>query len=110
MRFLVTNDASFQVDFMTVTVEDIHHIAHLARLKASEEDAQQYAEQLSRIMLLVEQMNQIDTALVAPLAHPQDMILRLRDDEVTEHDHRDAHLALAPESDSGLYLVPQVID
>ncbi len=95
---------------MTITVEDIRHIASLARLGANDESVEQYAEQLNRIMCLIEQMNQIDTSCVEPMAHPQDMTLRFRDDEVVESDQRKVHLALAPETGSGLYLVPQVIE
>lgn len=95
---------------MAITVEDIHHIASLARLGISGEDAEQYVEQLNRIMQLIGQMNQIDTARVDPMAHPQDMALRFRDDEVTEPDQRETLLALAPEVESGLYLVPRIIE
>ncbi len=55
-------------------------------------------------------MNAADTEGVAPLTHPQDAVIRLRDDEVTEHDQREAFQACAPQTERGLYLVPRVIE
>ena len=95
---------------MSLTAEEIKHIAKLARLKTDDEQAAYYAAQLSRIMELVEQMNAIDTSQIAPMSHPQDAALRLRDDEITQTSHREQYQALAPDAKDGLYLVPRVID
>jgi len=95
---------------MSITPEEIVHIAHLARLKTDSTQAEFYATQLSRIMDLVEQMNTIDTSDIKPMSHPQDAALRLRADEVTAPDCRDEYQAIAPATKDGLYLVPKVID
>ena len=95
---------------MSLSAEEIKHIATLARLKIDNEQAAYYAAQLSQIMELVEQMNQIDTSDIEPMSHPQDAALRMRDDEVTETDHRDEYQAIAPQAEDGLYLVPRVIE
>lgn len=95
------------------TREQVAHIAHLARLATDPAEAEQYAAQLSRILELVEQMNRIDTAGVAPLSHPQELAedaLRLRDDAVTESDRCADYQRLAPAAEAGLYLVPRVIE
>jgi len=55
-------------------------------------------------------MNAVDTKTVAPMAHPQDAALRLRDDRVTEPDQRDKFQNIAPATEAGLYLVPKVIE
>jgi aspartyl-tRNA(Asn)/glutamyl-tRNA(Gln) amidotransferase subunit C len=55
-------------------------------------------------------MNKIDTEGIQPMAHPQDIKLRLRDDEVKEVNKRDQFQAIAPAVNQGLYLVPKVID
>ena len=65
---------------------------------------------LDRILDLVEQMNEISTQGIEPLAHPQDMQLRLRADTVTESDQRALFQSIAPQTDQGHYLVPKVID
>ena len=67
-------------------------------------------ETITNISTLVEQMNKIDTEGIQPMAHPQDIKLRLRDDEVKEVNKRDQFQAIAPAVNQGLYLVPKVID
>ena len=95
---------------MSLTPQEIIHIARLARLKTNPEEAESYATQLSRIMDLVDQLNSIDTENIEPMSHPQDAALRLRDDEVTKLNLREEFQAIAPECENGLYLVPKVID
>ena len=55
-------------------------------------------------------MNQLDTQGVSPLAHPLELTQRLRPDQVTESNQRDALQAIAPQTQEGLYLVPKVIE
>jgi aspartyl-tRNA(Asn)/glutamyl-tRNA(Gln) amidotransferase subunit C len=95
---------------MALSREQVLKIAHLARLRISDAEAATYAEQLARILELVEQMQAVDTNGVAPMAHPTDQPLRLRDDVVSEADQRDKFLKIAPAAEAGLYLVPQVIE
>jgi len=64
-----------------------------------------------RIFLrFVEQLNGVDTTGVEPLAHPLEATQRLRPDVVTEGNNREHFQQVAPETESGLYLVPQVIE
>jgi aspartyl-tRNA(Asn)/glutamyl-tRNA(Gln) amidotransferase subunit C len=95
---------------MALSREQVLKIAHLARLRISDAEAGIYAEQLARILGLVEQMQAVNTEGVAPMAHPTDQPLRLRDDTVTETDQRDRFLRIAPATEAGLYLVPKVIE
>lgn len=95
---------------MSLDTNQVRKIAHLARLRISSEEAEQYAEELSRILGLIEQMNAVDTRGVEPMAHPFDVPLRLREDEVTEVDQREKFQAIAPAVEAGLYLVPKVIE
>lgn len=96
--------------YMSLTPEEVKKIAHLARLTLSNEDILQYTPQLSRILDFIEHMNQADTAKVEPLAHPLDLFQRLRIDAVSEPDLRDKFQHIAPQVESGLYLVPKVIE
>ncbi|MGB3384331.1 MAG: Asp-tRNA(Asn)/Glu-tRNA(Gln) amidotransferase subunit GatC [Marinomonas sp.] len=95
---------------MSIDKQDVQKIAHLARLALTEEDAVQYQHSLSSVLSLVEQMQSVDTDGVAPLSNPLEMTQRLREDEVTEANQRDAFLANAPQTEAGLFLVPQVIE
>ena len=95
---------------MSLNREQVRKIAHLARLHITEPEADAYAESLSRILGLIEQMNAVDTAGVAPMAHPNEACLRLRADAVTEADQREKFQKIAPAVEAGLYLVPKVIE
>lgn len=95
---------------MSLTPTEISHIAKLARLKVKDDQAQSCAIQLSRILELIEQMNQIDTSDIEPMSHPRDAALRLREDEVTAANHREMYQETAPATENGLYLVPRVIE
>ncbi|MCW8855684.1 MAG: Asp-tRNA(Asn)/Glu-tRNA(Gln) amidotransferase subunit GatC [Gammaproteobacteria bacterium] len=95
---------------MSLTPDDVKKIAHLARLGINESDIDDYASNLSNILHLVEQMNSIDTSNVSPMAHPQDVSQRLRADEVLEENQRERFQKIAPLTENGLYLVPQVIE
>lgn len=95
---------------MALDKSDVESIAHLARLEISEQDVPAYAETLSNILTLVEQMNSVDTSGVSPMAHPLDMAQRLRDDVVSEENQREHLQQHAPAVEDGLFLVPKVIE
>lgn len=95
---------------MSLDREQVRKIAHLARLHITEPEAVAYADSLSRILGLIEQMNAVDTAGVSPMAHPNEAGLRLRADTVTEADQREKFQKIAPAVEAGLYLVPKVIE
>lgn len=95
---------------MSVQDSDIENIARLARLALGNEEMPEYRLALVNILGLVEQMQAVDTADVAPLAHPLEINARLRPDEITETDQRGKFQQIAPETDKGFYLVPRVIE
>ncbi|MFQ5936966.1 MAG: Asp-tRNA(Asn)/Glu-tRNA(Gln) amidotransferase subunit GatC [Acidiferrobacterales bacterium] len=95
---------------MSLSRADVEKIAQLARLEIDEPEARAFAESLSQILGLIEQMNAVDTDGVTPMAHPQDVALRLRGDHVTEADERTKFQQIAPATEAGLYLVPKVIE
>jgi len=95
---------------MSISQHEIEKVAHLARLNIPSEHLDDYAQKLSSILDLVTQLQAVDTTDVEPMAHPLDATQRLRDDVVTESNHRDLYQAVAPEVEKGLYLVPKVIE
>jgi len=95
---------------MELDQDDIHRIAHLARLQIEGQDIPEYVRNLSDILGFVEQMNDAETGHVTPMAHPLDASQRLRQDIVTEVDEREKFQAIAPQVEEGLYLVPKVIE
>ena len=95
---------------MSLDRSDVEKIAHLARMALDETQVDAYAEELSNILALVEQLEAADTADIEPMAHPLHMAQRLRKDEITEPDRREENQAVAPQVENGLYLVPKVIE
>lgn len=95
---------------MSLDADEVKKIAYLARLKIEAADIPGYVSSLSDILDLVAQMNAVDTAGVTPMSHPLDAVQRLREDVVTEGNQRELFQAIAPKTEDGLYLVPQVIE
>ena len=95
---------------MSLTLEQVKRIAHLARIEISDDEALNTQGHLNGIFQLIEQMQAVDTTGVEPMAHAQDVSQRLREDVVSEGDRRAAYQAVAPEIEAGLYLVPKVIE
>ena len=99
---------------MALTAQDIARVAHLARLELAPQEAQHALEQINGFFSIVEAMQAVDTGGVEPLAHPvaaiQDIALRLRDDQMSEPNNREANQHSAPAVERGLFLVPKVIE
>ncbi len=82
----------------------------LARLRLADDEFSQSVDKLSRIVDFVDQLSAAPTDEVVPMAHPLNQVQRLRPDQVTERDDRDAVQKNAPSVSDGLYLVPKVIE
>jgi aspartyl-tRNA(Asn)/glutamyl-tRNA(Gln) amidotransferase subunit C len=95
---------------MSLSLDDVRRIAHLARLEISEQQAQATLAQLNDIFAMIEKMQRVNTDGVEPMSHPLGGTQRLREDRVTEIDQRDANLRNAPAQTDGLFLVPKVIE
>lgn len=94
----------------TISEAEVQKVAHLARLAIPADSTAAYVNKLSSILDLVAQLTAVNTEGVAPMAHPLDSVQRLRDDVVTETNHREKYQTVAPEVEDGLYLVPKVIE
>ena len=95
---------------MSVSIEQVRHIAKLARIAMSDEEIERLAPELNNILGWVEQLAEVNTDGVEPLTAVIDQKLRLRDDVVTEGNIRDQVLANAPEAQHGFFAVPKVIE
>lgn len=95
---------------MALTLNDVEKIAKLSRLRLTDEEQAQTLEELNDIFAMVEKMQNVDTDGIEPMAHPHEVALRLREDEVSESDHAAEYQAVAPEVRNRLYIVPQVIE
>ena len=95
---------------MPLTLADVHHIAHLARIDIDDAQAQATLAQLNDIFAMIEKMRRVDTTGVEPMAHPLGGRQRLREDAVTEEVDREENMKNAPDRHDGLFLVPKVIE
>jgi len=95
---------------MSLSADDVRWVAHLARLDLSDAELQTMTRQLSAILDYVNQLQQINTDGVEPLAHPLPIHNISREDEPAPSLPVDAALANAPNRQSDFYSVPAVLD
>ena len=95
---------------MSINQNDIEKIAGLSQIAVSEDQASALSHDLTNILELVSKMDSIDTDSVQPLAHPFDATQPLRHDQVSEKDQRELFQSIAPQTQSGLYIVPKVLE
>ncbi|MCI5107863.1 MAG: Asp-tRNA(Asn)/Glu-tRNA(Gln) amidotransferase subunit GatC [Pseudomonadales bacterium] len=95
---------------MALDKSEVEKIAHLARLHISDAEADEVTNRITDILALIDQMQSVNTEGVEPLAHPLDVVQRLRPDVVTEENQREVLQNLAPATEDGLFLVPRVIE
>jgi len=90
--------------------DDIYKLGMLARLEITPSEIDDVVAKLTDIVAMVDQLQATDTSDVVPMAHPLDRSQRLREDRVTETDHRALYQQNASAVERGLYLVPKVIE
>ena len=95
---------------MALTLEDVKHVAHLARVAIDEAEARAALSQINDVFKLIAEMQAVDTRGVEPMSHALDVVQRLREDAVTESDQHARFQSVAPQVEGGLYLVPKVIE
>jgi aspartyl-tRNA(Asn)/glutamyl-tRNA(Gln) amidotransferase subunit C len=95
---------------MALDKEAVAHIASLARIRLAEAELEPLADELSRILDWVEQLNEVDTTGVLPMASAAAATLPMRDDAVTDGGCREAILGNAPRTARGFFAVPKVVE
>jgi aspartyl-tRNA(Asn)/glutamyl-tRNA(Gln) amidotransferase subunit C len=95
---------------MAIEQGEVEKIAELARIRISDQEIGQVTQRITEILQMVDQLQAVDTLDVEPMANPLDATQRLRPDEVTQGNRREAFQAIAPAVENGLYLVPKVIE
>lgn len=95
---------------MALDKATVARIATLARIRLSEEELDSLAGELSGILNWVEQLNEVDTEGVAPLASVAEAGLPMREDKISDGDCPDAILGNAPKNARGFFAVPKVVE
>ena len=95
---------------MALDRQTVRKVATLARIRMDDGQLDAYAEKLGNIIKFVEQLDEVNTDGVAPLASPVEKPAPLRADKVTDGHCRDKILANAPEALEGFFVVPKVVE
>jgi aspartyl-tRNA(Asn)/glutamyl-tRNA(Gln) amidotransferase subunit C len=93
-----------------ISKEQVKHVAHLARLAISEEEAEMFTSQLDAIITFAEQLNELDTENVEPTSHVLDMKNVMREDEPEQGLLREEVLKNAPDHKDGQFRVPSILE
>ena len=94
---------------MSVTIEDVEHVALLARLSFSHTEKMKLTAQLNEILHYMEQLNRLDTSGVEPLSHVIELSNVFRDDVLKPCLDREDALKNAPARTERFFKVPKVI-
>lgn len=93
-----------------ITKDQVKHVANLARLAITDEEAAYYADKLGGIIEFAEQLNEVDTSGVEPTTHPVPLINVLREDKPVPGLDRDLMMKNVPEHEDGMVKVPSILD
>ncbi len=94
---------------MKIGRNEVEYVANLARLQLDNGEIDEFAQQLSDILLYVDKLSEVDTDNVEPLAHAVEMNNAFRDDKVLRKSSKEATLANAPDKDDDYFKVPRII-
>jgi|TARA_B110000879_G_scaffold210935_1_gene302192 aspartyl-tRNA(Asn)/glutamyl-tRNA(Gln) amidotransferase subunit C len=95
---------------MSIERKEIEKLATLSRIAINDETINEVSQRLDSVLQLVDQLQAVDTTGVEAMSHPMQATQRLREDEVSEINQREALQAIAPDTEEGLFLVPKVIE
>ena len=95
---------------MAVTINDVEHIAQLAKLSFSDEEKAKFTEQFNEILSFMEKLNELDTSNVEPLSQVIELHNVLREDVVKPSLPTEEALKNAPSKTDRFFKVPKVID
>jgi len=94
---------------MSISKEQVKHIAKLARIKLKDEEVESYTKDLGSILNYIEKLNELDTSDVEPLTHPVENKNVFREDVLEKSVDREDTLKNAPQKDDKFFKVPKVI-
>ncbi len=95
---------------MSVDAKTVKRVAHLARIAVSEADVPKLQGELNAILGFVEHLNEVDVSGVEPMTSVTPLVMKKRQDVVTDGGYADAIVANAPASEDNYFMVPKVIE
>ncbi|HSG94365.1 MAG TPA: Asp-tRNA(Asn)/Glu-tRNA(Gln) amidotransferase subunit GatC [Afifellaceae bacterium] len=95
---------------MSVDRNTVKRVAHLARIKVTDDEAEALKGELNAILGFVEQLGEVDVAGVEPMTSVMPMAMKTRADQVTDGNKADDIVANAPASEDHYFQVPKVVE
>ena len=95
---------------MSVDAATVRRVAHLARVRVSDEEVEPLRAELNAILGFVEQLNEVDVTGVEPMTSVLPMTMKKRDDKVTDGGKATDIVANAPATEGNYFLVPKVVE
>lgn len=95
---------------MAIDETTARRVAHLARIRVTDDEVSELAGRLSGILAFMEQLNEVDVEGVEPMTSVTPMSLNMREDVVTDGNRVDAVLGNAPDPREGFFAVPKVVE
>ncbi|MDS1028974.1 Asp-tRNA(Asn)/Glu-tRNA(Gln) amidotransferase subunit GatC [Bacillota bacterium LX-D] len=94
---------------MSISKQEVEHVAMLARLELTEQEKESYTKELNAILGFMDKLNELDTSNVTPTAHVLNITNVLREDEVRPGLDRELVLQNAPAKKEGQFRVPRIV-
>ena len=94
---------------MKISRKDVEYVAALARLELTEQETQEYTEQLNSILDYAAMLERLDTSDVVPTAHAVPLHNILREDQVRPSINHEKALRNAPDGEEGFFRVPKIV-
>jgi aspartyl-tRNA(Asn)/glutamyl-tRNA(Gln) amidotransferase subunit C len=95
---------------MALTIEEVEHVAHLARLRLSDDELEQMRTDLSRILEYIDMLKEVDVSGVPPTAQVTDLFNVMREDEARPSLPHEDVLANAPDQRDGMFRVKAIFE
>jgi aspartyl-tRNA(Asn)/glutamyl-tRNA(Gln) amidotransferase subunit C len=95
---------------MSIDINTVRKVAKLARIRTTDAEAEVLSGELSKILKMIEQLNEVNTDGVEPMTSVIEMKMPEREDVVTDGGIPDKILANAPEQTAGFFVVPKVVE
>lgn len=95
---------------MSVDTATVRRIAHLARIAVEDSEVEKMRSEINAILAFVEQLSEVDVEGVEPMTSVTPMVMKKREDKVTDGGIPDVIVANAPATDDHFFLVPKVVE
>ncbi len=93
-----------------ITIKEVEHVAKLARLELTEDEKTQFLEQLNKIIGYFNQLNEVNTEGIEPMAHSVPIVNVMREDIAVDANLREEILNNAPQEENGYFRVPKITE